>query len=173
MLEFLIPILYLEKLARVTIIVGNMIFGAYTGERVVDWTLVIRDMVTRLLAGIGKPKPTSICPYLLHLYYVYDAIQPEDKKVYMVGEFFMQHNVKPDEEEQSADMDDPDHKSLSSGETAKLQAQQEKKKPSPPMCKLTLIGKMKERPLQEGGEPAAPRIRRGLFGIITDALQEI
>ena len=35
-LEFLIPILYLEKLARVRVIVGNTIFGALTGEKEVD-----------------------------------------------------------------------------------------------------------------------------------------
>ena len=80
MLEFLIPILYLEKPTRVTIMVGNMVFGVYTSERVVDWALVIRDMVRRLLAGIGKSKPTPICPYLLHLYYVHDAIELEDKR---------------------------------------------------------------------------------------------
>ena len=85
MLEFFIPILYPGKPTRVTISVGNMVFGAYTGKRVVDWALVIRDTVRRLLAGIEKSKPTPICSYLLHLYYVHDAIQPEDKKVYMVG----------------------------------------------------------------------------------------
>ena len=67
-LEFLMLILYPEKLARVTITVGNTIFGAYIHEQVVDWTLVIRYTVRKLLAGIGKSKPTSIFPYLLHLY---------------------------------------------------------------------------------------------------------
>ena len=33
MLKFLVPILYPEKPARVTVTVGNTIFGAYTGER--------------------------------------------------------------------------------------------------------------------------------------------
>ena len=89
MLEFLIPILYPEKLARITITVGNTIFGAYTGERVVDSALVVRDMVRMLLARIGKSKPTPICPYLLHLYYVHNTIQLDDKKVYMVRESFI------------------------------------------------------------------------------------
>ena len=89
MLEFLIPILYPKKPARVTITIGNTIFEAYTSERVVDWALVVRDTVRRLLTKIGKSKPIPICPYLLYLYYVHNAIQPEDKKVYMVGESFM------------------------------------------------------------------------------------
>ena len=44
-LEFLIPILYLEKPTRVTIIVRNTIFGALLEERPIDWALVIRDVV--------------------------------------------------------------------------------------------------------------------------------
>ena len=119
-LEFLILIHYLEKPTRITITFGNTIFGAYTGERVVDWALVIMDTVRRLLAEIGKSKPTPICLYLLHLYYVQDAIQPEDKKVYMVGESFMGCNVKSDKEKQSADAEESDRKSLKLGEIAKL-----------------------------------------------------
>ena len=122
-LEFLIPILYPEKPSRVTIMVGNTIFGVYTGEWVVDCALVIRDTIRRLLVGIGKSKPTPVCPYLLHLYDVHDAIQLKNKKVYMVEESFMRHNVELDEEEQPAGMEDSDRKSLSSGEVAKLQAQ--------------------------------------------------
>ena len=122
MLEFLIPILYPEKPARVTITIGNTIFGAYTSERVVDWALVVKDIVRRLLTGIGKSKSTSICPYLLHLYYIHNAIQPKDKKVYMVGESFMWHNIELDEEKQPARTQDPNCKSLSSGVIARLQA---------------------------------------------------
>ena len=59
MLEFVVPFLYPEKSARVTITVGNTIFGAFTGEREVDWALVIRDIVRRLLNGVGKSK---LCP---------------------------------------------------------------------------------------------------------------
>ena len=40
-LEFLVPILYPEKTATVTVTVENTVFGAYTGEREVDWMLVI------------------------------------------------------------------------------------------------------------------------------------
>ena len=83
MLEFVIPIFYLEKPKQVTVTVGNIVFGAYTGESDVDWALVMRNMVKRLLTKIGKSKPTPICPYLLYLYVAHDTIQPEDKKVYM------------------------------------------------------------------------------------------
>ena len=73
MLEFVVPILYLEKLARVMVTVGNTIFEAYTREREVDWALVMRDTVKRLLTRIGKSKPTPIYPYLLHLDIAHDV----------------------------------------------------------------------------------------------------
>ena len=44
-LEFLVPLLYPEKPTRVTITVGNTIFGALSGERPVDWGIVVKDLV--------------------------------------------------------------------------------------------------------------------------------
>ena len=39
-LEFLVPLLYPEKPKRVMITVGNTIFGALSGKRLVDWGIV-------------------------------------------------------------------------------------------------------------------------------------
>ena len=61
-LEFLVPLLYPEKPTRVTITVGNTIFGALSGETPVDWGIVVKDLVQRLLSGMGKSKATPICP---------------------------------------------------------------------------------------------------------------
>ena len=94
-LEFLVPVLYPKKPARVMVTVGNIVFGAYTGEREVDWALVIWDVVRRLMNGVDKSKPTPICPFLLHLYIAHDVVQAKDKRVYMVGESFMWHEVDP------------------------------------------------------------------------------
>ena len=111
MLEFVVSILYPKKPAGVTVTVENTIFGVHIGEREVNWALVIRDMVKRLLTGIGKLKPMPICPYLLHLYITHDVVQPEDK-VYMVGESFMRHNIKLKEDE-LASLEDSEPESLS------------------------------------------------------------
>ena len=70
-LEFLIPILYPEKPTRVTVMVGNTVFGALLGDRPVDSGLLIYDMVTRMVALVGlvsKGKPTMVCPFMFHLY---------------------------------------------------------------------------------------------------------
>ena len=119
MLEFVIPIFYPEKPTRVTVMVGNMVFGAYTGERDVNWALLMRAMVRRLLTGIGKSKPTPICPYLLYIYIVHEVVQPKENKVYMVEESFMLHNIELEEDE-PANSEDSEPESLSSREIRKL-----------------------------------------------------
>ena len=85
-----------------------------------DWALVIRDVVKRLLTGVGKSKPTPICPYLLHLYIAHDVVQADDKKVYMVGKTFMRHEVDLDEEESSSS-ESLERESLTSKEIWELQ----------------------------------------------------
>ena len=44
-LEFLVPLLYPKKPTRVTITVGSTIFGALSGERLVNWGQVVKDVV--------------------------------------------------------------------------------------------------------------------------------
>ena len=67
-LEFLIPILYPEIPTRVTVTVGNTIFGALLGERKVDWGVVLQMVVTKLVEGARKIKAMPIGSYLFHLY---------------------------------------------------------------------------------------------------------
>ena len=51
-----------------TITIGNTLFGALDGGREVNWGVVFRDLAQRLAKGVGKSKPTPICPFLFHLY---------------------------------------------------------------------------------------------------------
>ena len=67
-LEFLVPIVHPDKPTRVTCTLGNTIFGGLTGDRLVDWTKILMDLVNRLVGGAGKSKPTPIYPFLYHLY---------------------------------------------------------------------------------------------------------
>ena len=61
LLEFLVPIVHLDKPTRVTRTIGNTIFGALSGDRPVDWGKVFRELVQRLVGGASKavvtPKP--------------------------------------------------------------------------------------------------------------------
>ena len=171
MLEFIVSIRYREKLARVMVTVENTIFMAYTREREVDWALVMRDMVKRLLTGIGKSKPTPIYAYLLHLYIAHDVVQLKDKKVYMVGESFMRHDIKPKEDE-PAGSEDSEPKSLSLKEVRELQKQQSKKQASPPKHKVTSTSGRKDKEPQVEERPEAAK-KKGPFSVIADALNEI
>ena len=92
-LEFLVPILYLEKPTRATIMVGNTIFGALLGKRPVDWGIVIRDVVQRVFASMAKSKATPLCPYIFHLYYTHDDLFSGEKKAYRIARAFLKHTL--------------------------------------------------------------------------------
>ena len=133
---------------------------------------MIRDVVRRLLAGVGKSKPTPICPYLLHLYIAHDVVHAKDKRVYMVGESFMRHKVKPDEEEESANLESSERESLSSREIRELQQQKEKKETSPPWHKVTPTLSRKEKAPQVEERVEEPK-KKNPFQVIADSLNEI
>ena len=129
-LEFLVPLLYPEKPTRVTIMVGNTIFGTLSEERPVDWGQVVKDIVQQLFFGMGKSKATLICPYVFHMYYVHEVLLPDKKKEYWIKEALLKHNVKPEEEEDPEDPEEPedsedsDRESLSSKEIREIQKQE-------------------------------------------------
>ena len=106
-LEFLVPLLYPEKPTRVTITVGNTIFGALSRERPVDWGVVVKDLVQRLLCGMGRSKATPICSYVLHLYQAHELLLPTEKKEYRIKEALLKHNVELEGEEDSENLEDP------------------------------------------------------------------
>ena len=121
-LEFLVPLLYPEKSTRVTITVGNTIFGALSGERPIDWGLIVKDLIQRLLSGIGKSKATPIYSYVFHLYHSHEVLLPAEKKEYRIKEALLKHNVEsegeedPEDPEEAEDLEDADCESLNSGE---------------------------------------------------------
>ena len=107
-LEFLVPLLYPKKPTRVTITVGNTIFGALSGERLVDWGIVVKDLVQRLLSGMEKSKTTPICPYMFHLYHLHELLLPAEKKEYRIKEALLKHNVESEGEEDLESPANPD-----------------------------------------------------------------
>ena len=107
-LEFLVPLLYPEKPTRVTITVGNTIFGALSGERSVDRGIVVKDLVQRLLSGMGKSKATPICLYVFHLYHSHELLLPAEKKEYRIQKALVKHNMESEEEENPDSPTDPE-----------------------------------------------------------------
>ena len=118
-LEFLVPLLYPEKPTRVTIKLGNTIFGALTGERIVDCGQVVKDVVQRLFSGMGKSKATPICPYVFHMYHAHEVLLLAEKKKYWIVEVRLKRNVKLEDSEDSEDLEaseDSERQSLNSKE---------------------------------------------------------
>ena len=151
-LEFLVSLLYPEKPTRVTITVGNTIFGALSGERLVDWGVVVKDLVQRLLSGMGRSKATPICPYVFHLYHSHELLLSAEKKEYRIKEALLKHNVKSEGEEdpkspedpgEEESLDDSECESLTSGEIREIQKQDATR------LKKSPLNKQKQPPAKE------------------------
>ena len=151
-LEFLVPLLYPEKPTRVTITVGNTIFGALSRERPVDWGVVVKDLVQRLLTGMGRSKATPICPYVFHLYHSHKLLLPAEKKEYRIKEALLKHNVEsegeeelenPEDLDEEESSDDSECESLTPSEIREMQKQE--------------AARLKKSPLNKRKQPLAPK----------------
>ena len=112
---------------------------------------MVKDIVQRLLSGMGKSKATPICPYMFHLYHLHELLLPAEKE-YWIKEALLKHNMEsegeedPDnpanlEEEDSSD--DSECESLSSGEIREIQKQD--------------VARLKKLPLNKRKQPLAPK----------------
>jgi hypothetical protein len=90
-LAFLVPILYLEKPNRVTVTMGNTIFGALNGGRKVNWARIISNLVVQLVARVGKSRAFPICPFLYHLYERKELLHVEEEKNWKIQEAMMKY----------------------------------------------------------------------------------
>ena len=59
---------------------------------------MVKDLVQRLLSGMGKSKATPICPYIFHLYHSHELLLLAEKKEYQIKEALLKHNVDFEEE---------------------------------------------------------------------------
>jgi hypothetical protein len=90
-LAFLVPILYPEKPNRVTVTLGNMIFGALNGGRKVNWARIITNLVVQLVARVRKSRASPICPFLYHLYERKELLWVEEEKSWKIQEAMMKY----------------------------------------------------------------------------------
>ena len=91
-LEFLIPILYPEKLTRVTVTVGNTVFGALLGQRKVDWGIMLQTVVAKLIEDARKLNATPIGPYVFHLYMGQEVLNGEEMIAYDISLDLLKYN---------------------------------------------------------------------------------
>ena len=70
--------------------------------------MVVKDLVQRLLSGMGRSKATPICPYVFHLYQLHELLLLAEKKEYWIKEALLKHNVELEREEDPKDLEDPE-----------------------------------------------------------------
>ena len=106
LLDFIVPIVHPDKPTRVTITIGNTIFGALDRGREVDWGIVFQDLVQRLAKGVGKPKSTPICPFLFHLYDGQGLLTGDEELDYQTAKKMVGYRITPDLDSQPRTDDD-------------------------------------------------------------------
>jgi hypothetical protein len=105
-LAFLIPILYPEKPNRITVTMGNTIFGALNGGRKVNWARIIANLVIQLAARVGKSRASPICHFLYHLYERKELLRPEEEKSWKIQEAMMKYGESGSSDEDGSGSDD-------------------------------------------------------------------
>ena len=104
-LEFLLPILYPEKPKWISLTMANMLFGALSGVRPVNWGLLIHEVVGRAIPNIGR-KPSYLSPFILHLYKHYECIKPEEEDKLNIAADMVTYKVRKPAQDTSTS-DDP------------------------------------------------------------------
>jgi hypothetical protein len=91
LLAFLAPIVYPDKPNRITITLGNTIFGALIGGRKVNWARIITNLVIQLASRVDKTRASSIYPFLYHLYERKELLKPEEERTWKIQEGMMKY----------------------------------------------------------------------------------
>ena len=109
MLDFIVPILYLEKPTQITITLSNTIFGALSGRRKVSWGLVMQELIGKLVFGLEKGKPSPICPYFFHPYSNYKCLREgeasmlDTTRAMLEFDVALETEVQPDTKDEDSD----------------------------------------------------------------------
>ena len=99
LLEFLIPILHPDKPKTLTITIGNQVFGAIVGNRKMNWSRIMGDLVSSMLPRIGKSWATPVCPYLFHLYKENGLLAGTEEKTWKNQETLLKYGESGSEDE--------------------------------------------------------------------------
>jgi hypothetical protein len=146
-LAFLVPILYPEKPNRITVTMGNTIFGALNGGRKVNWARIITNLIVQLAARVGKSRASPICPFLYHLYERKELLLQEEEKSWTIQEAMMKYG-------ESGSSDEDGSGSGSNNETEDEEEEDE--------CQV-LLNRVPKQPRQEekpvqGGATLTPKV---------------
>jgi len=146
LLAFLIPILYPDKPTRVTITLGNLIFGALTGKRRVDWGRIIFDLVAQLASRVGKSRATPISPYLFHLYHANELLSVTEQKTWEQLELLLSYGESGTDDEVESE----------SGSEPESEGEEDPPQPPPKRCKTKSTSKSPTEGRGKGPAPVSP-----------------
>jgi hypothetical protein len=132
----LVSILYPEKPNRITVTMGNTIFGALNGGRKVNWARIISNLVVQLVAWVGKSRASPVCPFFYHLYERKELLRPEEEKSWKIQEAMMKYG-------ESGSSDEDGSGSGSDDETEEEEEEEEEEE-----CQV-LLNRYPKRPRQE------------------------
>ena len=122
-LEFVLPILYLEKPSQVTLTVDNTIFGALFGIRKVNWEHVFQEVVGILVSELEKRKSSHMSPYLFHLYHRFECLREKEMQELEIVKQCLEYGISLEAEAQPDVVEiDSERESLSSAEQWKILA---------------------------------------------------
>jgi hypothetical protein len=105
-LAFPVSILYPEKPNRITVTMGNTIFGALNGGRKVNWARIISNLVVQLVAPVGKSHASPIYPFFYHLYGRKELLRSEEEKSWKIQEAMMKYGKSGSSDEDGSGSDD-------------------------------------------------------------------
>ena len=162
LLEFLVPIVHPDKPTWVTRTIGNTIFGALSGEKPVDWGKVFSELVQRLVSGVGKSKPTPICPFLYHLYEYKGLLTEEEEINYTMAKELNRYRISPEWDQDSDSgvlrIEGPEPQRAPTPINQVKRGNRFKKSHLTPGLSPPIRSRgERSRPSSEGGQPLSPR----------------
>lgn len=110
-LEFLVLILNPDRPTRVTVTLAHTIFGALSGDRKVNWGIVFKELIARMVAVVGKSKPSGLSPYLFHLYESNELLLDKERIEYKAAEVMLKYDigqVQPEEGDKDEGESEPE-----------------------------------------------------------------
>ena len=134
LLEFLIPILHPEKPKRLTITLGNQVFSTIIGNRKLDWSRIMFDLVSGLITRSNKSRATPLSPYLFHLYHENRLLSGTEEKSWKAQEVLLRYREsETDDENETPSGSKPE----SDEEEGKLKLSSKRLKTTPPNTRGT------------------------------------
>lgn len=86
-----------EMPKRLSITMANILFGAMSGVRPVNWGNLIHKYMEKFLPHIDK-KPSYLSPYILHLYQHHECVNEAEEDMLAIAEYEVVYKFGPEVE---------------------------------------------------------------------------